>query len=386
MADEPRPAKRVRSEVPAQAEAPAPAPHAAYPFDVDNCYLTTLETKHANGCPLAVGHGYGLAFCQETGQLAQSRFEHPHTGQPGAVIMFSIARAKKTGTPSLVMEWETHLPFCQVDLSHRDLGSTFGRSGALAFTEDGPPLLLSADHYDRFVRVLNPADGTSLGRLAPPSGIDGPRGVSTWGSLVAVSFWKDTAPGNGGVTLFQRSGQLSWTQLWSVTATPLGVRSTFLCPQHIRLSRDGEYIAVTSDGRCDNVRMLSTKNGDTVDYWPKALGNAWDTEECRDGWFISCYAAGPGRPAVDFVTAQDGYCRRKSLPGNAPEGHPAFELADPLVLVMVPGLGLVGRHCVLGQDTFLYTTPDLVAMGAMSALRVAWITVVVRGVFRRARK
>lgn len=132
--------------------------------------------------------------------------------------------------------------------------------------------------------------------------------------------------------------------------------------------------------------MLSTNNGDTVDYWPNALGSARDTEECRDGWFLSCNAAASGRPGVDFVTTRNGYCMRKSLPGEAPEGRPEFVLGHVVALVMVPGLGLVGRHSVLGQDTFLYTTPDLVAMGAMSALRVAWITVVVRGVFRRARK
>jgi len=176
MTDEPKPAKRGKEE--------APAPHAAHPFDVDSCYLTTLKTtleaKHGNGCPLFVGEGYGLAFCQETGQLAQSRFENLSWGQPGAVIMFSIVRAKKTGTPSLAMQWETHLPFHQDDLSQGGLKRAWGTSGALAFTEDGPPLLLSVDHYDRFVRVLSPVDGTSLGCLAPPGGIDSPRGVSTW--------------------------------------------------------------------------------------------------------------------------------------------------------------------------------------------------------------
>jgi hypothetical protein len=65
------------------------------------------------------------------------------------------------------------------------------------------------------------------------------------------------------------------------------------------------------------------------------------------------------------------------LPGAA-DGEFDF----PVALAVVPGLGLVVRE-LDGCRLQVFATPDTIAMAAMSHVRVAWMVVVARGVFRR---
>ena len=382
MTDEPIPTKRARSE--------APVPRAARPFDVDNCYLTTLEVKDADGKQVVLDSGIGLAFCHATGQLALSDCFYLHGRSAGSVSAFLLDREKGTGTPSFVEQWKLPRP-THLDLDDEYMfgfGSGLGLSGALAFTEDGPPLLLAADHGRHAVHVIDPVHGSSLGHLVPEGTIVAPRGVSTQGSMVAVSFWRNRTPGNSGVALFQRTGDLAWTALWSVTYSPVKDWYEFRCPNNIRIAKDGEHIAVSfSDGN-DSVLLLDAKNGDAVGYLAAELGNVWDMEECQDGWLVSCVSNFTSEYTVYFVgtrdTGKDGVGLRQTRLPTKPRSD--FAHVQAVALVLVPGLGLVARTTRPRRPLALFTTPDLAAMGAMSGLRVAWITVVVRGVFRRARK
>ena len=54
-------------------------------------------------------------------------------------------------------------------------------------------------------------------------------------------------------------------------------------------------------------------------------------------------------------------------------------LKVPSALALVPGLGLVVRD----NRVHVFATPDVIAMAAMSACRVAWMVGVVRGLARR---
>ena len=66
----------------------------------------------------------------------------------------------------------------------------------------------------------------------------------------------------------------------------------------------------------------------------------------------------------------------------AEDGTGAREVDWPAALAWVPGLGLVVRgDCSRGLQVF--ATPDAVAMGAMSAVRVAWMGAVARGAVSR---
>jgi len=383
MTDEPRPTKRVKSE--------AQAPRAVHTFDVDNCYLTPLKVQDKDGNRPFIEPGAGLAFCEATGQLALSTHFCVNSAYHGLIFAYSLTRETGTGTPSFVKQWEfPRWADHAKPLSVFNFWTGMGDSGALAFTEDGPPLLLVTDHGNDAVHVLDPAHGSHQGHLVPPGTIVAPRGVSTQGSMVAVSFWKTRHPlGDSGVALFQRSGERSWTQLWSVTPDPLREWYKFHCPNNVRISRDGKHIAVCFDEGLGSVLLLSTRNGGAVDYLSAQLGDVWDMDECHNGWLVSHQGTYFVRPSVYFVGAQDhGKDERElaqaSLPATSAPGPAQFTLGDACALVLVPGLGLVARPTRLGTQLGLYTTPDLVAMGAMSDLRVAWITVVVRGVFRRA--
>jgi len=358
-------------------------------FDVDNCYLTPLPTFNDRGEPEDVEMGLGLAFCEALGVLAVSDCSWRST-----LYGFSVNRDSATGVPMLVQKWR----LCGFRLYHPrifNFDGAVGYSGRLAFTKDRRrPLLLATDHGLNVVHVVDPVRGSLVGDLAPAGSIDGPRGIATRGSLVAVSFWRDRTPGNSGVAMYRRDGNTSWRQLWCVAEPRVPAWCSFTGPGGLRISRDEQYVATAFIKDTKAVLMLNASTGEPIKYLQAELCGASDVEEHpdQDGWLVACCCkTTPTDATVDFVvdtTHRDGEytLRQASLPTKSEPGHARCKHGEVAALALVPGLGLVARCFDGPHHLVLFTTPSMAAMGAMSGLRVAWITVVVRGVFRRARK
>jgi hypothetical protein len=122
-------------------------------------------------------------------------------------------------------------------------------------------------------------------------------------------------------------------------------------------------------------------DGGLVRHVATRLSLPFDVEEVEGGWLVAC----SGSHSVEFV-GDDGAgagVGRPSL-GKAGGGYGSGdgEFDFPVALAVVPGLGLVVREHD-GCRLQVFATPDTIAMAAMSHVRVAWMTVVARGVVRR---
>lgn len=376
MAEDSRPCKHIRDDTPEH----LPGPYSAHPFDAAACNLGCVSFQKSGGGKFNLLSGSGLAVCPSTGLLAMSSFK------PFTIDTFSMTIDPKTKGLLLTKELTIDKPFSMLPYSPTP--------ARLAFTEDHPIWLLVTDSMNQIVHVLGPRTGTHAGHLAPEGTIKGPRGVATRGSLVAVSFMEHRCAHTSGVDLFRRDGHASWTKVWSMKPLEAHLSRTYhgmLFPDGLRISRDGTRIALALNGT-DAVLMVDAKDGTGIEYLPPDVPCVQDVEEFQDGWLVAYTPILTRVGAVEIVTT------RGSEPGPVPR-HATLptEMATPLhhtklrgasALALVPGIGLLVRSQLgSGSDgLMLYTTPDLRAMAAMSEARVTWITVVVRGVFRRARK
>jgi hypothetical protein len=130
--------------------------------------------------------------------------------------------------------------------------------------------------------------------------------------------------------------------------------------------------------------MFRVGDGGFVRHIAMGLSYPLDVEEVEGGWLVAC---GYPSETVEFVGdagAGTGDGDRPSLgKAGGGKGSGDGEFWYPTALVVVPGLGLVVRELGNGGRLQVFATPDTIAMATMSRVRVAWMTVVARGVFRR---
>ncbi len=133
----------------------------------------------------------------------------------------------------------------------------------------------------------------------------------------------------------------------------------------------------------NRVSLFRVGDGGFVRHVAMGLNFPWDVEEVEGGWLVACAAS----DTVEFVGddgAGDGGGDRPSLgKAGGGKGSGDGEFDFPVALAVVPGLGLVVREVGNGGRLQLFATPDTIAMATMSHVRVAWMAVVARGVFRR---
>jgi hypothetical protein len=154
-------------------------------------------------------------------------------------------------------------------------------------------------------------------------------------------------------------------------------------PYGLRFSREGSSICVAEGGN-DRVSMFRVGDGGFVRHIATGLRWACDVEEVEGGWLVASLDSYRVQFVCDGVGGDGG--GRPSL-GKAGGGRDGSEDGDgeldrPSTLAVVPGLGLVVREQG-NRRLQVFTTPDTIAMASMSPVRVAWMTVVARGVFRR---
>jgi hypothetical protein len=250
------------------------------------------------------------------------------------------------------------------------------------------PLLLVTDAGADAVHVVDVVGRTHAGYLAPPGSIAGPRGVaaSETSYLVAISSWKKERSRDHVVVVYTGSGAV-WEAVRVIGGGFGGPGSRdgqfsiwFSRPYGLRFSGDGSSICVADCGN-DRASVFRVDDGGFVRHIATELSSPFDVEEVEGGWLVACWDL----HRVEFVC--DGY-------GGGGGGRPSLGKADgrygpgdgefdcPAALAVVPGLGLVVRECIGGRLQ-VFATPDTIAMAAMCPVRMAWMTVVARGVLRR---
>jgi hypothetical protein len=150
-------------------------------------------------------------------------------------------------------------------------------------------------------------------------------------------------------------------------------------PYGLRLSGDGSAICVADVG---NGRASVFHVGDGGFVRRIATGNCpWDVEAVEGGWLVACLYSHTVEFVGDGISGNvGGRSVLGKAGGGAGSGHGEFDW--PNALAVVPGLGLVVRdHGYHRLQVF--ATPDAIAMASMSHVRVAWMSVVARGVLRR---
>jgi hypothetical protein len=243
-----------------------------------------------------------------------------------------------------------------------------GWSGWMAFT--GPDTcghLVVSDCGHDAVHVIDVVGRAHVGYVAAPGMIAGPRGVATRGTRVAISAY---GPLGSRVYLFEGGGA-EWvaTRSWAPTGASVGVCGHVTRPYGLRFTRDGTGLAVTSAGN-SRAYIISTEDGAIRKLLASGLSGPSDVEECEGGWIVTCWSS----ETVEFVGNRGSnlVSARAKLPVA-----PGENLSMPASLVVVPGLGLLVRNMCRGAVR-VFWTPDMVAMGLMSPVRVAWCTAVVR--------
>jgi hypothetical protein len=266
-----------------------------------------------------------------------------------------------------------------------------GYSGCLAFTPSATttsgssssahPLLLVTDVGHDAVHVVDVVGGSHAGYLAPHGSIAGPRGVAACGTspLVAVSAWKERYCGNHVVVVYRGSGAV-WEAVQVIGGGfggPGPRDGQLKWPYGLRFTREGSGICVGDYGN-SHVSVFRVGDGGFVRHIATHLVCAMDVEEVEGGWLVACSGINSVKLVCDGAGG-DGGDGRSSL-GKAGGGD--GELRDPAALAIVPGLGLVVQD--FGNERLqVFTTPDAIAMASMSHVRVAWMSVVARGILRR---
>ena len=242
--------------------------------------------------------------------------------------------------------------------------------GRMTFT--GPVtsrLLLVADVGRDAVHVIDVAGQSHVGYVAAPGRIAGPRGVAARGSAAAVSTWKQHSNGAHAVHVFEGS-RGSWTRVRGV-GDGIGHPSTtdghLNRPLGLRFTGDGTGLVV-ADTWNHRVSLFSSVDGSFQGHVATGLSSPYDIEEHAGGWLVT------QTEHVVFVTGEDGADRALLHPCGSNVRALILALADVMV---VPGMGMVLRDMAAGR-IFVFWTPDLAAMDAMSAARMTWMAAVAR--------
>jgi len=201
---------------------------------------------------------------------------------------------------------------------------------------------------------------------------------------VAISAWKDIFSGDHVVVVYRGSGAV-----WEVVrvigggfGAPGPRDGQLQMPYGLRFSWDGSMLCV-ADYFNSRASVFRVGDGEFELHLDMGLYGPYDVEEVEGGWLIACKCS----ETVEFVGHGDGVGGdgggRPSLgkAGGGP-GRGDEEFSYPSALAVVPGLGLVVREWGSGRLQ-VFSTPDAIAMATMPHVRVAWMTVVARGVLRR---
>ena len=143
-------------------------------------------------------------------------------------------------------------------------------------------------------------------------------------------------------------------------------------PLGLRFSATGAMICVAD---CGNARacLLRVEDGGFVRHVALDLDHPFDVEEVACGWLVACYESG----AVEVWGDKDA-----RWPLDVLDREGAGGLAYPEALALVPDVGLVVLDGSKGGRVVLYSTPDALAMAAMTPLRVGWMVGVARAGLR----
>ena len=266
-------------------------------------------------------------------------------------------------------------------------------SGYLAFVGcTTSRLLLVSDAGSEAVHVVDVVGRKHVGYVAAPGTIDGPKQIATRGSLVAVNVRPSSTglpyTGEYKVVLFEGSG-VSWMKVREVQN--LGCKrgcadERLYDSTGLRFTRDGTGLVVANNGSA-SVSILRVQDWTFERHvvahpmLSMTFKRFVDVEECEGGWLIAYATRNADHCAVTFV--DDEGVRRATM-GQLGREIGEFTGLDGMTLV--PGLGLVTREFWNNGRVQVFATPDVVAMGAMSHMRVAWMVAVARGVASRAAK
>jgi hypothetical protein len=338
-------------------------------LDDDLRAITEFTTMSGPGRGLAVCPSLDLLATSDTSDRTVSVYEFPVSKGRGAA-------PKSGGLRLLYMFKVTEGPeFC-----------AYGTLGCLAFTPPGDetraarPLLLVIDSRQQAVHVVDVIDRVHVGYVAAPGTVDGPQGVavSLDGSLVAVSTCPTgTFQGSGAIgvkddaiLLYRNCGGTA-AAAWEKVRV---IRGGLNQPLGLRFTRDGTAICV-ANLRYSCASLFRVADGVLVRHVAFVPRRGLrDLEEVEGGWLLAC-------PSIDsagyvgFGSNTDPECR-EAVPWW-PRCCLTEPPANPTSLAVVPGYGVVVREFGQFGRLQVFTTPDAMAMAAMSRLRVAWMFAVV---------
>ncbi len=311
-------------------------------------------------------NGFGLAVCPILGLLVLSDI-HKNT-----LLVFALPE-RCSGDADLILKYIFGGPESSL---FSFLAHSVGASGYLAFTagRDTPPLLLVTDAGHHAVHVVNVASQLHVGYVCAPGSVSGPRCVASKDCLVAVSCWAHYDSGDHVVRLFEGSGAV-WAPV-RVLGLGCGFGNApgqFNEPFGVRFAADGLRIVV-ADSRNHRVSTYLVADGSFERHLAQGLDFPIDVEECAGGWFVAWWFS----CGVQFVSGEVGERPQRLI---KPESNGTFR--SPAALSLTSSLGLVVRQKPGGLPICVFATPDMIAMDAMSSMRVAWMGVVARCIARK---
>jgi hypothetical protein len=252
-------------------------------------------------------------------------------------------------------------------------GESF-RHASLVFVggDEGPgvPLLLASITEKQVVIIMDLAKRRRVGLLAPPGAMKHPRAVQARGSLAAVACWD--VRGHGGehvVRLFESAGPdwMAWTPLRTLGGGWGEAYGQFKRPSAMWFTRDGAGVLVAD---MDNFRvsLFGLADGAFVKHVVTGVGKPFDVVAGEGGLLVCTDSR-----TIEFVGDGDG----NGTGGPHRTSFRGGDLEWPVRLVLVPSLGLVVSDVSEGK-LVVFQSHANVAMAAMSAARVGWMSVCCR--------
>ena len=205
---------------------------------------------------------------------------------------------------------------------------------------------------------------------------------------MAISAWKGENSGDHVVHVFKGSGA-SWSALRVLAGGfegPSGADGHLTRPRCLRFTGDGAGLAVADLGN-NRVSLFRVDDGSFVRHVVRDLEYPYDMEECKGGWLVAC---GGSVHTIKFVgdgaggESGDGDGDGRVLATIGRQGKRDGEFNIPSALALAPGLGLFVREYLNYGRVQVLATPHAIAQASMSAVRVAWMMAVVRGIASRA--
>ncbi len=235
--------------------------------------------------------------------------------------------------------------------------------GWMTFTDDDYLLVTNSTQGAVFIfdvtlrKFIGLMCGPSIGDPALPR----PHDVASRGMVTAVSE-RMSGRQQGAVALYQRYEKLQWVLLRRIFYT----MDFPWTPGGLAFSRDASTLATANVTKVDLIHVGSGIFGPEVMCRDSHMFSIVDVEECDDGWAV--LVSGPFFISLVFVSSSTGFLR-------AQVEHHGKAAAGALVHVRT-------HHIIVNSNgtnkLFACLTPAGAAMAAMSAVRVAWISAVVR--------